>query len=172
MKLLKIYNVWETDYSNTLCVEIDQKIADEAEPSRDFYFLVEGDEFGLAPTIREELKKLNLPIGSWEDCPANIPYQEPIPDVISRRQFFQQLEVQKVITKAEALAAITSGTLPQALEDIVSQIGDEDEQFNAHMLLIGAQTFERLHPLADTIQQIAGWTDGQRDQFWIDAYKL
>lgn len=172
MELLNIFAVWKTDHPDTLCVEIEQKIAEEPEPTRDYYILVEGDEFGLSSTIREELAKINLPVGDWEDCPINVPYVEPAPDVISRRQFFQQLAVQEVITRQEALAAIASGAIPPAIEAVIDQIEDEDEKFNAQMLLIGAQSFERMHPLSDTVKDIAGWTAEERDAFWREAGKL
>lgn len=76
MKLLKIYNIWETDCPMTKCVEVDQVVSGDNRISRDFYILVEGDSFGLSPLIREELKNNPLPIKSWESCPVNFPEDE------------------------------------------------------------------------------------------------
>lgn len=95
----------------------------------------------------------------------------PIPEVISDRQFFQQLAVQGVITEDEALAAVGPGTLPDALIGLVKQLPQE-QQFPANMLLKGAVQFHRNHPMVSVIGQAFGWKDSQIDALWIAAYDL
>lgn len=99
------------------------------------------------------------------------PEPEPIPDEISRRQFFQQLAVMGIITKADALAAMQTGVIPAPLQAIIDTL-PEANQFEAQMLVIGADTFSRAHPLTEVVRLALGWTEEQRDQFWRDAYKL
>ncbi len=100
------------------------------------------------------------------------PAPEPIPDDISRRQFFQQLTVMDIITKAEALAAMQGGAIPAPLQAIIDALPTEDDQFQAQMLIVGAASFNRLHPLAETVRLAMGWTDQQKDDFWREAYQL
>ncbi|GAA0613179.1 hypothetical protein [Paenochrobactrum glaciei] len=117
-------------------------------------------------------------LAEWE-AEGNViePYVAPpvielIPDEISRRQFFQQLAVMEIITKAEALAALQNGTIPDPLQVIIDQLLTEDDQFNAQMLVIGASTFNRTHPLAEIVRQAMQWSVEQKDDFWREAHKL
>ena len=95
-----------------------------------------------------------------------------IPDEISRRQFFQYLAVLGIIIRQEALAALQSGAIPAPLQAIIDELPTEDDQFEAQMFIIGAQNFDRLHPLSDTVRLALGWTVEQKDDFWREAYKL
>lgn len=108
---------------------------------------------------------------SWTIDPVE-PEIELAPDEISRRQFFQQLAVMEIITKTEALAALQNGTIPPPLQVIIDQLPTEDDKFNAQMLVIGAATFNRLHPLAEIVRQAMQWTAEQKDNFWREAAKL
>jgi len=96
---------------------------------------------------------------------------ELVPDEISRRQFFQQLAVDGIITNAEALAAMKSVTVPQALQAIIDALPTEQDRFTAEMLVIGADTFNRLHALTETVRLAMQWTEEQRDSFWLEASK-
>ncbi len=100
------------------------------------------------------------------------PVPEVAPDEISCRQFFQQLAAMEIITKAEALSALQNGTIPPPLQVIIDQLPTEDDKFNAQMLVIGAATFNRLHPLAEIVRQAMQWTAEQKDNFWREAAKL
>lgn len=100
------------------------------------------------------------------------PEAEPIPDNISRRQFFQQLAVMEIITRGDALAALQGGTIPAPLQAIIDQLPTEDHKFDAQMFVIGAQTFDRLHWLTDNVRLAMEWTLEQRDDFWIAAARL
>lgn len=100
------------------------------------------------------------------------PEPEPIPNEISRRQFFQQLSVLDIITRTEAMAALQDGTIPSPLMSIIDSLPTEDDKFNAQMLIVGAQTFNRTHPLAEIVRQAMQWTIEQKDNFWFEAFKL
>lgn len=100
------------------------------------------------------------------------PVTEPVPDDISRRQFFQYLAVLEIITRQEALAALQSGAIPAPLQAIIDELPSEDDRFEAQMFIIGAQNFNRLHWLTDRVRLAMQWTLEQRDYFWREAYKL
>lgn len=99
------------------------------------------------------------------------PAPPPVPEEISDRQFFQQLANMELITRAEALAAVTTGTLPAALVEFVEQLPEED-QFAANMLLAGAGSFLRSNPLVETFGAMQGMTSDDIDQLWRDAFVL
>lgn len=99
-----------------------------------------------------------------------IPPPAPILD-ITRRQFYQRLAVQGVITETEAKAGISGSTLPASLQTLVAAL-PADQQFNAECLLLGAQTLQRSHPMTDAIGTAYGWTSEQIDAFFIAAGTL
>jgi hypothetical protein len=94
-----------------------------------------------------------------------------VPRVISGRQFFQQLAIQSVISQEEALAAVKTGTLPLSLAALVNAL-PSDQQFGANMLLCGATTFDRNHPMVAVLGQAFGWTNTQLDALWTAAAAL
>ena len=100
------------------------------------------------------------------------PVIEPVPDDISRRQFFQQLFVLEIITKPEALTAIPGLNIPPPLQAIIDQLPTQSDRDSAEMLVIGAQNFNRLHPLSETVRLSLGWSVEQKDDFWREASKL
>lgn len=76
----------------------------------------------------------------------------PVPSAISDRQFAQALALAGTITEAEALAWAARGELPDAMEDALSHIPEaEGRRFGARMMLAGATTFERSHPLTEQL---------------------
>lgn len=91
---------------------------------------------------------------------------------ISDRQFFQQAAIDGYISQAEALAAVQTGLIPGSLQAIVDQISDPDERFNAQMILSGATTFTRGHPLTNQIGTAMGKTPAELDAFFIAALSL
>lgn len=103
--------------------------------------------------------------------PMPAPLPPPVLGFISDRQFFQQLAVQGVITNDEALAAVKTGTIPAALQGLINAL-PADQQFAATMLVAGATTFDRNHPLTLTIGQAFGWSSDQMDTLWIAAAEL
>lgn len=95
----------------------------------------------------------------------------PVPSTISDRQFFQQLAVDGIVTRAEALAAVKTGEIPAALAGTIEALPD-DQKFDAEMLLSGATTFERTHPLSIAIGEARGLTPEEVDAFFQAAAKL
>lgn len=93
------------------------------------------------------------------------------PDVITDRQFYQQLAVQSIITQDEALAAVGPGTLPQTLVNLIAQL-PTGSQFDARMKLVAAVQFHRSAALTDTLRQLFGWSNDQLDTFWRAAAAL
>ena len=149
---------------------VDFWIAQPARENSDEYL---GDAFIAAWNVEdieqpteEELRGL---IAKYQTAWGTAP--KPAPNEISRRQFFQQLSVQEIITKAEALAAMQTGVIPAPLQAIIDTL-PEANQFEAQMLVIGADTFNRAHPLTEVVRLALGWTEEQRDQVWRDAAKL
>lgn len=106
-----------------------------------------------------------------EADPTPAPPAPVVPQIISDRQFFQQLAIQKVITQDEALAAVGPGTLPNALVALIGGL-PSDQQFPAKMLLVGAVQFDRQHPMVAVLGQAFGWTDAQLDALWTAAAAL
>lgn len=93
----------------------------------------------------------------------------PVPEIISRRQFYEQLEIDGLISQAEALAAMKTGTLPAALQAIVDGMADADAKYDAEMKLVGATDFFRSSSLVMVFAIVIGWDEARVDKFWIDA---
>lgn len=94
-----------------------------------------------------------------------------VPDEISDRQFFQQLALGGIITQAEALAAVKTGTMPAALQALIEAL-PADQRFGAQMIVSGATIFQRHHPMTDAIGASYGWKPEQIDTFFIAASAL
>lgn len=89
----------------------------------------------------------------------------PPPHNISDRQFVQGLAVAGLITEAEAEEWVGPGTVPAGLLALVDALPEPD-RFAARMLLRGATTFDRYHPLVDTLSTSYEWSSAQTDEFW------
>ncbi|MEN5300261.1 hypothetical protein ABE530_18255 [Brucella sp. TWI559] len=100
------------------------------------------------------------------------PEPDAIPNEISRRQFFQYLAVLQILTRQEALAALQNGAIPAPLQAIIDQLPTEDDRFEAQMFILGAQNFNRQHPLSETVRLALNWTLEQKDDFWCEAFKI
>lgn len=94
-----------------------------------------------------------------------------VPDEISRRQFFQVLANGELITREEALAAVTTGVLPTAIEDVVSLIADTDVQFAVRMAF-AALTFNRRNWCVDMFATMQGMSSEQVDHLWRNGARL
>lgn len=99
------------------------------------------------------------------------PVVSTVPMEISDRQFFQQLAIMNVITQADALAAVKTGTLPAPLQALINGL-PADEQFGATMILSGATTYYRNNPLTIAFGTAYGWTSAQIDAFFTAAALL
>lgn len=95
-----------------------------------------------------------------------------VPNEISRRQFFQELANREMITKEEALAAITSGTLPAEFENLVAAILDEDIEWQARMALCGVTTFLRANWFVDYFAAMKGFSSAYMDDIWREAFLI
>lgn len=95
----------------------------------------------------------------------------PVPEVISDRQFFQQLAMMQIITEEEAEAAVGPGIIPDAMLSLVGGL-PPDQQFRTRMLLKGATQFHRSHPTVTAIAAAFGWSGEQTDDFWRAAAML
>ena len=87
------------------------------------------------------------------------PQPDPLPImplIISDRQFYHQAALDGYITKEDALAAVQTGFIPAPLQQVVSRISDDGERFAAEMILSGATTFYRDHPLTGQIGMAFG----------------
>ena len=91
---------------------------------------------------------------------------QPVPQSITDRQFFQGLANQGLITQDEALDAVKIGAIPAALQVFVDAITSPDDRFAAKMLLSGAVTFHRSHPLTEAIREARGMTPQELDSLW------
>lgn len=76
----------------------------------------------------------------------------PVPALISRRQFFQQLAILKKITNDEALAAMRVGAIPMVLQSIIDT-QPSDNQFAYELILSGAENLQREHPLMGIVMK-------------------
>lgn len=98
------------------------------------------------------------------------PKPKTLPD-ISDRQFFQQLAIMGKITNAEALAAVRTGAIPAAMQEFIGTLPTA-QQFDAEMVLSGAKTFQRSHPLVTAFAGALGFTNDDTDALWVAAAKL
>ncbi len=112
---------------------------------------------------RAEIDARGIVIGEY------VPPPPPVPDSVSDRQFFQALALAGLISQAEALAAVQTGALPAPIAAIVDGLPD---QFGARMLLSGATTFERAHPLTDALGGALGYSPAQTDELFRAAAAL
>jgi hypothetical protein len=78
------------------------------------------------------------------------PLPPPVPPVVTDRQLFQALAAEGLVPPAEALAAVRTGELPAAFRTVLDAM-PEGERFAAEMVLSGATSFERGHPLTAAI---------------------
>jgi hypothetical protein len=108
--------------------------------------------------------------GVFGPAPEMVIYT-PVPATISDRQFYQQLAVAGIITEDEALAAVQTGAIPDALAEIIDGMPSE-KKFGAKMMVGGAVSFERDHPLTKEIATAFGMQSNAVDEFFRDAARL
>jgi len=93
------------------------------------------------------------------------------PDVITDRQFAHGLAKAGLISMAEAKAWVGPGTLPAAIAGFIASM-PEAMRDDVEIVLIGATSFSRKHPLTETFGQSVGMTPQQLDQFWMMCASL
>jgi hypothetical protein len=112
-----------------------------------------------------------LALGNVPGAIPPAPAPAPVPAEISDRQFFQQLAAQGVITQREALAAVKTGDIPAALQQVIDDL-PPGQQFEATMIISGTTTFQRGHLLTIAIGVACGWTADQIDALFRAAAEL
>lgn len=117
---------------------------------------------GAKPTDADLAEVIALP----DPDPARV-----IPEVISVRQFFQQLAIDGDITQAEALAAVQTRALPQKLADAIASL-PKSRQFSANMLVCGAVEFHRSNETVTLLGQALNKDADALDALWADAFAL
>lgn len=138
------------------------------------WFVTRRPDGGIAAAYQyqqEGLELEELPDDN-ADLVAFLSPSEPVPAEISDRQFYHLLALNGTITQAEALAAVATGTIPAALDAYVDTLPTDLDKFNARMLLSGAVSFNRHHPLTLAVGAAQGLSPEQLDKFWITASKL
>lgn len=100
--------------------------------------------------------------------------EETVPDSISRRQFYQHYaNFWGDITKEEALAAVSTGTIPKLFVDsVINAAATEEDKFELRMYLAGAAKIERHHRLMNFIGERLGMASHEWDVFFTDASRL
>ncbi|OCC05110.1 hypothetical protein BA190_09345 [Labrys sp. WJW] len=88
----------------------------------------------------------------------------PVPEELSRWQFFAAAAIAGIITQQEAEDAIT-GPLPAPFAAFIATL-PEGERFTATMLLRGNQAFHRHHAFVQAFLEANGMTDEQADAIW------
>lgn len=95
----------------------------------------------------------------------------PVPNSISDRQFFQALAVSGLISKDEAIQAVSIGEIPAKIAATVDLMPD-DYAFDARMFFSGAYTFERHHPFTEMFAAMSGFSPSQADDLFRLASNL
>jgi hypothetical protein len=107
--------------------------------------------------------------GEFGPVAPYLPPPPPVPAFISDRQFAHELRERGVLTQAEALDFVRSGTIPAALNALIAALPTQAARDDAELLLAGATAFERIHPLTSVIGGAFGWDAAQIDDFFRDA---
>jgi hypothetical protein len=151
--------------------------ADES-PLEPGVFLIPAHATEISPPVPREGFFLCFTGNAWGYSPIQAPEPPPTeepapytPPSISDRQFFHILALDGLITEAEAIAAVKTGDAPAAFETFISSL-PEGDRFNARMLLEGATTFERNHPLTAAFGTMYGMAAEEIDDLWRRASAL
>ena len=91
--------------------------------------------------------------------------------IITRRQFVQQMVVQGIIAQSDAIALVSNGTMPPPLASVIAKLPAE-EQFAANMFILSGDDFLRSSQLVNDIAAAYGWTSAQADAFFTAAAAL
>ena len=98
-------------------------------------------------------------------------FANPAPD-ITPRQFYMQAEKEGYVTKQEVIDALKNRIIPSSIQNIINNISNTDQKFNAEMQLISSLYFQRSNPLVETIGLSFGKTTYEIDQFFRSASEL
>lgn len=98
--------------------------------------------------------------------------QPIIPNAISDRQFAHALKRAGIISHDEAMAFVQTGTIPAALQSVIDAIPDQQQREDAELLVAGAQTFYRDHPMTEALRLGMGKTSEEIDDLWRQGAAL
>ncbi len=123
------------------------------------YGVIPGDEFGLAPTVRQAVEAwiaqgntlLEPPEPTPEEIRASLP-------ALTARQF--------------RLGLIEGGFSLSDVEDALAAISDPVERQKGQVEWEYATQFNRLHPLVVQLSETLGLTPEQVDDLWATALNL
>ena len=115
----------------------------------------------------------NVQLDGYEFIATEVVVEPVEPDiVISRRQFFYQLEALGMCTLDELIEVFKTGTLPAFVQQVLTQIPDEEARKRVEVLMLSANDFHSTSATSDQIKDLLGWTTGQKIQFFQQASKL
>jgi hypothetical protein len=105
---------------------------------------------------------------------AAITPPDPVPEVISDRQFFEALWQGGHITYEEAEAAVATGSIPATMAGFLDLLASYDEvgAKKARLLLKGATEFRRDNYVVPVFGSMYGMTSAQIDDLWRTASQL
>lgn len=101
--------------------------------------------------------------------PPPEPGPDPVPPEISDVQFALEWAARGVITRAEALEFVRTGTIPAAFQAALDAIPDADARFAAEMRVSGSTVYRRSHPDTIALSTAFGLDAAATDQFFRDA---
>jgi len=106
------------------------------------------------------------------NAPTPAPVAGPvIPSTVTRRQFFQAAAQEGLITNAEALSILATGTMPASLATAIAMLPTAS-QFAAQMAILGDQNFTRSDALIVALGGAMGQTSAQIDALFVLAASL
>lgn len=134
---------------------------------------------GICTVVEQEIPPGKRSVGSEIVNQAGVPVRqhtfvdilEPVPEVISDRQFAEELANRGAISRDEAIAWASKGDLPATLTAALADL-PEDIKFKATMLLSSATTYERSHPMTATVGGLLWYEADDLDSIWRAAAKL
>ncbi|MCV0352558.1 MAG: hypothetical protein K5863_20970 [Nitratireductor sp.] len=126
------------------------------------YCLVPGDDFGLAPTIRQAVE-------DWIDT-GNV----PTPHLPSSGPTLEDIRaaMPPLTARQLRLGLIANGVTLASVQAAIDGIADPVEREAAHVEWEYATAFERLHPLIEQIALALDLTLAEVDSMWLAAESL
>lgn len=99
---------------------------------------------------------------------TTILFPQPVPEVISDRQFFEALWEGGHISYEEAVAAVETGAIPATMEGFIAILESFDEigAKKARLLLKGATEFRRDNYLIPVFGSMYGMSGAEIDDLW------
>lgn len=109
----------------------------------------------------------NLSIVSTTNFPST---PSGIAIAISKKQFFEQLAIDGIVTEQEAAAAF-GGTIPQTFQTYIESL-PANVRFSTTLTILGGQSYKYDSPFITNITKYFGWDNERFQTFWTSASKL